>query len=455
MRRQHKSWKYTSRVLSFLFAFVVAISYTSNARSEDTTAKPNFVIIMADDLGYGDLSCYGNTRFKTPHLDRMAAEGLRFTDFHSSGNVCSPTRAGLMTGRYQQRAGIGGVINADPKVAAHHHGLYPEKEITLPELMKKAGYATAMFGKWHLGYTRPFNPVHHGFDRFIGYVSGNIDYISHYDRMGVYDWWNGLELIEEEGYCTHLITKHSVDYIKEMRDRPFCLYVAHEAVHTPLQGPDDPPIRGPHAVRGKVDGPRAFREMTVEMDRGVGDIIRALKETGLERKTLVWFFSDNGGARNLASNKPLRGHKGTDWEGGHRVAGIAYWPGHIEPGTVTGETAITLDVMPTVLALAGASDTISKDRPLDGIDISPLLLESKPLPPRPLFWNGRAIRDGDWKLISDGGKYQLFNLREDLSETTDLADRHPDRVEAMKKTLARWSEDVAQGATPQLEKPAE
>lgn len=438
----------TTCALFFASLFVTQLFFTSYVMAADNP-KPNIVIIMADDLGYGDISCYGNTQCKTPNLDRLAAGGLRFTDFHSSGNVCSPTRAGLMTGRYQQRAGIPSVINADPKVAEHHHGLYPEKEVTFAELLKKAGYQTAMFGKWHLGYTRPFNPVHHGFDRFIGYVSGNVDYISHYDRMGVYDWWNGLELIEEDGYSTHLITKHAVEYIKEMQDRPFCLYVAHEAVHSPFQGPNDPPVRGPDAVRGKVDRQRAYREMTIEMDRGVGEVVQTIQQLNLERKTLVWFFSDNGGARGIASNKPLRGHKGTDWEGGHRVAGIAYWPGQIEPGTLTDETAITLDVMPTVLALAGISDTISNDRPLDGIDISPLLLEGKPLPPRQLFWNGRAVRDGQWKLIEADGKFQLFNLKEDLAETTDLAEKYPDRVEQLKKSLTRWSEDVATGATPQ------
>ena len=221
-------------------SLLVAVMATAAAE----TSKPNFIIIMADDMGYGDAGCYGG-EIPTPNLDRMAKEGMRFTDFHSSGNVCSPTRAGLMTGRYQQRAGIPGVINADPKVGAHHHGLHPEKEITFSKLLKQAGYATAICGKWHLGYTKNFNPVHHGFDRFNGFVSGNIDFHSHYDRMGVFDWWDGLELRKEEGYSTHLITKQALDFIEKSKDGPFCLYVAHEAVHAPWQGPNDPPERGP------------------------------------------------------------------------------------------------------------------------------------------------------------------------------------------------------------------
>ena len=162
--------------------------------------KPNMILIMADDLGYGDLSCYGNEAYKTPRLDQMAAEGLRFTDFHSSGPVCSPTRAGLLTGRYQQRSGIPGVINASFK-ENRHHGLHAS-EITFPELIQDAGYQTAMFGKWHLGYRERFNPMHHGFQTFRGYVSGNIDYHSHIDRMGVFDWWNGTHLEDEKGYST-------------------------------------------------------------------------------------------------------------------------------------------------------------------------------------------------------------------------------------------------------------
>ncbi len=415
-------------------------------------SRPNLVVIMADDLGYGDLSCYGNEKFKTPHLDAMAAKGMRFTDFHSSGCVCSPTRAGLLTGRYQQRAGIPGVINADPKKPVHHTGLYPT-EVTFAECLEEAGYTCAIFGKWHLGYHKKFNPMHHGFDRFRGYVSGNIDYISHYDRVGIYDWWEGLEHVQEEGYSTHLITKHAVKFIEENKDRPFCVYVAHEAVHSPYQGPGDPPIRGPKKVRGgKVDVGRAYREMTQEMDKGVGDIVAVLKRLDLAGKTLVFFFSDNGGTPR-GSNRPLRGFKGSLWEGGHREPAIAYWPGRIEPGAVCDQLAISLDMMPTMLELAGAN--VPNERKLDGVSLAPLLTKGKKLRPRPLFWGAgksAAMRDGPWKLLVGARECkgpQLFNLEDDIGETTNLAEKHPERVKKMTDAIEAWREDVAAGATPQ------
>ena len=256
--------------------------------------KPNIIIVLADDMGYGDSSAYGGW-IDTPAMELMAREGLKFTDFHASGVVCSPTRAGLLTGRYQQRAGVPNVINADPNHADHYLGLHPS-ERTFPKLLKEAGYTSAIFGKWHLGYDKKFNPMHHGFDRFRGYVSGNIDYISHYDRMEIYDWWEGLEHVEEEGYTTHLITQHSVQFIKDHKDVPFCLYVAHEAVHTPLQGPEDPAIRGPKKENFHPDDPAAtYCEMMKAMDDSLGEIMGAVRDAGIAENTLVFFFSDNGG----------------------------------------------------------------------------------------------------------------------------------------------------------------
>ena len=417
-------------------------------------AKPNLIIIMADDMGNGESGCYGGS-LATPHLDRMAAECMRFTDFHASGNVCSPTRAGLLTGRYQQRAGIPCVINADPAVGAHHHGLYPEKEVTFAELLKSAGYRTAIFGKWHLGYTKQFNPVHHGFDRFRGFVSGNIDYHSHYDRMEQYDWWDGLELIREEGYSTHLITKHAVSFIRENKDTPFCLYVAHEAVHSPWQGPGDPPQRGPDKQpKQNEDGAkeRAFGEMLTEMDRSVGEMLDTLRALDLSGKTFVFFLSDNGPAGGSAG--PLRGRKGSNWEGGHRVPAIAWWPGKIPAGATSDQLAISLDLMPTMLAMAGIS--APKEHEFDGVDLTPVLIRGETVPDRKLFWNGRAMRDGEWKLILNGkgteeGSVGLYNVSEDIGEQTNLAQKYPERVSAMRGAIEEWKMDVAENATPQSE----
>ena len=438
-------------IFSILSLFVLVL----NAQS-----KPNFIIIMADDMGYGDAGCYGG-KIPTPNLDRMAKEGMRFTDFHSSGNVCSPTRAGLMTGRYQQRAGIPGVINANPKVGAHHHGLHPDKEVTFSQLLKEAGYATAICGKWHLGYTKEFNPIHHKFDRFNGFVSGNIDYHSHYDRMGVFDWWDGLELKKEDGYSTHLITKHALDFIEKSKDEPFCLYVAHEAVHSPWQGPNDPPERGPNKKPGikRGDRQRAFSEMLVEMDRGVGQILDKLVELDLADNTFVFFFSDNGPDGGTAG--PLRGRKGSNWEGGHRVPGIAWWPGTIPADKTTDQLGISLDLMPTMLAMAGVE--APEGHQLDGVDLTPVLKEAKDLGERTLFWQGpderrmMAVRKGDWKLmVGVAGKEKnflgLYDLSKDIGEELNLAQKHPERVAAMKESLEAWYQAVTEDATPQRNK---
>jgi arylsulfatase A-like enzyme len=432
------------------------------------TTRPNVVVIMADDMGYADLSCFGNDRFRTPHLDALAREGLRFTDFHSNGAVCSPTRAALLTGRYQQRSGVDEVVFADPARGKRDtHGL-PPAETTFAELLQGAGYRTALMGKWHLGYHRKFNPRRHGFDEFRGYVSGNVDFHSHIDQANFPDWWHDLELADESGYTTHLITRHAVRFIEENRTRPFCLYVAHEAPHSPYQGPNDPPVRGPRA-QPPLQGTgvsRAYREMVQEMDQGIGAIIATLRRLNLAENTFVFFCSDNGGTRE-GNNGPLNGHKGSVWEGGHRVPAIAWWPGRIKPGT-TAEVALTMDLMPTMLELAGVS--VPAGHRLDGTSLAALLLEARPLPERTLFWGytGRfAVRQGPWKLVvnqpageatkakgkgknkAGGGAAAaapataLFHLGDDLGEKRDLATREPGRVREMETALAAWRQDVA------------
>lgn len=421
---------------------------------------PNFVIIMADDLGYGDLGVYGGTRFATPHLDALAASGLRFTDFHANGPVCSPTRAALVTGRYPQRSGIDDVVFADPARGHREtHGLQTG-EVTFAELLRDAGYRTGLMGKWHLGYAERFNPVHHGFDVFRGYVSGNIDFHSHVDGAGFFDWWHNLERREEPGYVTHLITRHAVQFIEKNHGRPFCLYVAHEAPHYPYQGPGDAPERvagqTPAARKDYAPGhiERAYREMVQEMDRGIGEILAALRRHGVERDTLVFFCSDNGATRE-GSNGPLRGHKASLWEGGHRVPAIAAWPGRIPPGT-TDALALTMDVMPTLLELAGVKPPAAPA--LDGTSLAGLLLRGQPPAPRTVFWayGGRAaVRAGGWKLLlgeparenspaarANPDRARLFNLADDLGETRDLAESEPDQVARLSGALRQWQATV-------------
>ena len=260
----------------------------------DAAARPNFVVIMVDDMGYGDAGCYGGTAFPTPNLDRLAREGVRFTDFHSSGCVCSPTRAGLLTGRYQQRAGIPGVVYAAFN-RNRHHGLQLH-ETTFAEILSAAGYAAAVFGKWHVGYEEQYNPIYQGFDRYVGYVSGNIDFHSHIDGAGVFDWWHQNRHVKEDGYTTHLITKHACDFVTQQQDKPFCVYIAHEAPHYPYQGPQDGPVRTegePKLIynhREPEHAERAYAEMMAEMDKGIGEVLDTLQRTRVDDRTFVMFF---------------------------------------------------------------------------------------------------------------------------------------------------------------------
>lgn len=414
---------------------------------------PNLILILADDLGYSDLSCYGGW-IDTPHIDALAADGLRFTDFHSNGAVCSPTRAALMTGRYQQRAGIDGVVYAADNRPAHYHGLQ-DSEITLPETLKQAGYATGMFGKWHLGYFKKYNPIHHGFDRFQGYVSGNIDFFSHIDQSGYYDWWRQDHPVEEPGYTTELITKHGLEFIEEQRDQPFFLYLAHEAPHYPYQGPNDSPervLRKPGQNLGaREDRKQAYREMVESMDQGVGRIRAKIEELGLANNTLIFFMSDNGATR-LGSNIPFRGHKGSVWEGGHRVPAIAWWPETIPSGTTCSQLAIGMDIAPTLATLSGTGF----DRPLDGADLSAYFRDpTTSTKSRTLVWehgNQQAVRAGDWKLVQrEDESPQLFNLNEDSAEANDLSKQRPDMATQLSAELEIWRKDVAATATPQPE----
>lgn len=404
--------------------------------------KPNFILIMADDLGYEGIGAYGNQTILTPNLDKMAAEGLLFTDFHSNGSVCSPTRAALLTGRYQQRSGMEGVIYA--RGPTRQTGL-AQSETTLAEALKSVGYATGVMGKWHLGYRKEYNPVHQGFDEFYGYVSGNVDFHSHFDNSGVYDWWHNLDTIQETGYVTDLITQHSVDFIKKNREQPFFLYVPHESPHVPFQGRKDTAYRfadNTFTYYGPVkDRVRAYKEMVEVMDEGIGEIFQTLKELSLEENILVVFISDNGG-ETFGHNGNLRADKGSLFEGGHRVPAIAWWKGKILPG-VTDELTASIDWMPTLVALAGVDKANVPEQ--DGADLGPVLLEQKKLKQRNIYWRYRkqaAVREGSWKLMVDDRDTLLFNLKEDLAESKDLSAEDPERAELLRKKLHTWVEEV-------------
>ncbi|MHC4678423.1 MAG: sulfatase-like hydrolase/transferase [Planctomycetota bacterium] len=420
-------------------------SVATNSERSEGMERPNIILIMADDLGYGDIGCYDSERIKTPNIDALARGGMKFTDYHSNCPVCSPTRAALLTGRYQQRAGIEGVVTA----AKHRHTGMALEEVTFAEVLKRRGYATGIFGKWHVGYSPEFNPARQGFDEFIGYVSGNVDFHSHIDQAGFDDWWKNLEKAPEEGYTTDLITEHGIDFIERHEDQPFCLYLPHEAPHYPYQGRNDPPERLPGGKKGrKAKGDqitRAYKEMVEVMDEGIGRIVATVRRLGLERKTFIFFCSDNGATKN-GSNGVLAGYKGSLWEGGHRVPAVAYWPGKIKSGAVTNQTALGMDLFATMASIAGAE--LPAGLKLDGVNLLPMLVDNGRLPERALFWRyrkERAVRKGPWKLLVQGRDVKLYNLDDDLGEKKNLAQAEPGRVKALEDELAVWESDVLTG----------
>jgi arylsulfatase A-like enzyme len=383
---------------------------------------------------------------------------MLFTDYHSNGPMCSPTRAAFLTGKYQHRFGekFEGALSGKTD---YDDGL-PLVAFTIAEALKDEGYATSMYGKWHLGYQSPFLPGNQGFDDFVGLVAGDGDHHTHIDRWGRKDWWHNNELNMEEGYSTDLITNDSIDFIRVHRDKPFFLYVSHLSIHFPWQGPDDPPHRKAGTVYtddkwgiipDRCNVSPHVKAMIESVDSGVGEIMNALKNLGLDENTLVIFTSDNGGYRhygdthfNISSNGPLRGQKTEVYEGGHRVPFIARWPGKIRPGVRSDELVMTMDMYPTFIDLAGGD--IPDDLELDGISITSHLLENDTLPERVICWkigDERAIRKGKWKLCLIGDKKQeLFDLSSDIGEENNLATEHPDVVRQLTAEFQNWESDV-------------
>ena len=447
-------------ICTCIHALILALLLFGIGCAEKSDTRPvNIVLIMADDLGYGDLGCYGGEKNRTPNIDSLAAMGLRFTDFHSSGPMCSPTRAGTLTGLYQQRFGeeFDGALSG----TRGYDGGLPHGALTIAELLKENGYATGCFGKWHLGYKPPYLPTSQGFDEFRGLGSGDGDFFTHVDRSGRADWWLGDELVPEEGYTTDLLAKHSVDFIRRHKEEPFFLYVPHLAIHFPWQGPDDPPHRRVgteyHDDKWGIIPDRSnvfphVKAMIESLDQSVGKIMGVLKEEGLLENTLVIFTSDNGGYinyaggfENISSNGPLRGQKTQLYEGGHRVPTIAFWPGQINPG-ITEETAHSTDWFPTFARVAGVH---VDELELDGIDLSLLLTRGAPIYPRKLFWRIRgdwAVRSGPWKLVSEEGELGLFQLEDDIGETKNLVDQKPELVAELRDAWSSWEADVNESA---------
>ncbi|MCC9600175.1 sulfatase-like hydrolase/transferase [Stieleria sp. JC731] len=439
--------------------------------------RPNLIVVMVDDMGYEGVSCFGNPYFQTPAIDRFAAEGMRLVDFHSSGTVCSPTRTGLLTGRYQQRAGIEAVIHPHDSHPEHRKGLQLVDQ-TFAELLNDAGYVTGLVGKWHQGYPQNsdvYHPDNHGFDEFIGYHSGNIDFVSHIGDHSKHDWWKGRRETHQQGYSTYLINDAVCNFVQQHAkdDSPFCLYVAHEAIHNPVQVPGDPVRRTETAWnrwRWNQVSPEEriakYKGMTLPVDEGMDRLYRMLHDLDIAENTFVLFFSDNGPSSDFPSGSPaLRGGKGSVYEGGHKVPAIAWWPGKIKPGTSSDQPMISIDVMPTLLEIADVPEP--NDRKLDGIDISPVLFRQESLPKRSLYWaslsnNGQrseAVRDGKWKLVVqhpkakpgsfENERFELYNLANDPQEAINVADNHQTETTRLAGDLKDWYAEMQATATPQ------
>jgi arylsulfatase A len=421
-----------------LFLIVLSVLFSC---SHKNNTPPNIILIMADDLGYADIGCFGSDFIETPVLDKMASEGIKFTDYHSNGAVCSPTRAALMTGNYQQRAGIEGVIKAAKEFRKYGIG---DSEKTLAEYFKEAGYRVGAFGKWHLGYQPEYNPTHHGFDVFFGYISGNIDFISHRDQAGIYDWWNNTDTSYEKGYVTDVITDHALEFMEMNKDHPFFIYLPHEAPHYPYQSRTDKADRLPglkFPTQGsRPDKKQAYKEMVEIMDENIGRVMLKLKELNLNENTFVLFCSDNG-ATKLGNNGNLNGFKGSLWEGGHRVPAIAWYPQKIGAGGITDATVLSMDLLPALLAVAG----ISNDNTLDGKDFSSVIFEESEMEARPVFWRFNkqwAVRKGDWKYLKIKENEYLFNLNSDIGEQQNRKEDEPEKFKELKNLLKEWEREM-------------
>jgi arylsulfatase A-like enzyme len=431
--------------------------------SQAASRRPNLVIILADDMGYGDIACYGSPDVPTPHIDSLAKGGTRFTDGYVSCAVCSPSRAALLTGRYQQR--FGHEFNSGPaeREAQVNFGLPADARI-LPQYLKPHGYRSAAIGKWHLGIRPGYHPLDRGFDEFYGFLTGGNAFITKRTPGARAAGSDGAgpsipeqrrdpilrnrQTVNEDRYLTEAFGAEAVRFIDRNHTNPFFLYLAFNAIHTPLHATE----RYLDRFAGiKNEKHRMLAAMTAALDDAVGAVMAKLRERGTEKDTLVFFLSDNGCPvmTGAGTNRPLNGEKVTYYEGGIRVPFIAYWPGRVPAGKVYGQPAVSRDIVPTFLSAAGAQP---RDTNFDGVDLLPWLNGRNGTPHDALFWRGgrgRAARMGNWKLVEFGDRYsRLYDLSKDIGEKEDLSAQHPDQVRGLREAWKAWSAQMKPAAWP-------
>ena len=432
---------------TFLSAGVRSIAGTNSLQSSSGAKemRPNIIFILADDLGWGDLSCYGRPDYRTPNIDLLASQGTKFTDAYSASAVCTPTRCGYITGRYPARFKIG--LEEPLPVTNLNVGLEPGQP-TIASLLKQSGYDTALIGKWHLGFRPEWGPNAHGFDEFFGILAGAGDYFLHKNGLGQPDLFENLTPVDRHGYLTDLLTERAVRYVKKRRTDPFFLSLHYTAPHWPWQGPNggetvtftDKTIEP--VTMGGGGSLKLYAAMMKSLDEGVGAVMQAIRDAGIDGKTLVIFTSDNGGER-FSYQWPFSGGKGDLLEGGIRVPAIVRWPGVVPAKRVAQQMAITMDWTATILA-AGQTDATARNS-LDGIDLLPMLKGRSLELDRTFFWrirNQDALREGKWKLFRNGEVRRLFDLSVDQHEQADFSKKHPEVLQRLMKEFDRWNDQM-------------
>jgi arylsulfatase A-like enzyme len=440
--------------LATLLPAALALAQADNppAAAGASPGRPNIVVVVGDDMGYADVGVHGCTDIPTPHIDSIAKNGVRFTNGYVTGPYCSPTRAALLTGRYQQR--FGHEFNPGPVTQPGTKAGLPVGEKTIADRLKAAGYKTGLIGKWHLGNAPEFHPQKRGFDEFYGFLGGAHPYLPGVAAAKQNPIYRGNEVVEETEYLTDAIAREGAAFIDRHRGEPFFLYLCFNAVHTPMQAPKEYLDRFPNIPEGNR---RTYAAMMSAMDDGVGKVLGKLADLGLDGNTLVFFVSDNGGPpANASNNTPLRGHKASTWEGGIRVPFYFQWKGRLKAGQVYDLPVAQIDILPTALAAAGVK--VEREAwKLDGVDLMPHLTGKNASPPHQdgLFWrfgDQRAVRVGNWKLVRGRAgpgrgaqaakvtEWQLFDLGKDAGEQTDLAPKEADRIKELETAWKNWDE---------------